>query len=321
MSAPPRRKGDGGSRRDLALFAFAGLAAPFVGGFGRNAAASGGSGVRLGVQTSSFRNVPRQPGSDAVETLLAAMTECGVRECELFAPAVEPTYGGHDPRHHAAMSSMSPQMMRRELRKWRLRTSMANFTAIGSRFQKAGIAVQAYNYSPDTTFSDEEIDRGFEMAKELGAELITASMTLDLAKRVAPFADKHRMVVALSGRCQTTDPNELASPADFAAALKLSPFFKVTVDIGQFTVGNVDPVAYIRDHHADITSVHLKDCQKNGGSSVEWGHGDAPIRDVLLLLKRERWPIRAYVEYEYRGQGTPVDEVKRCLTYAKQVLA
>jgi len=42
---------------------------------------------------------------------------------------------------------------------------------------------------------------------------------------------------------------------------------------------------------------------------------------VLQLLKKERWPIPAYIEYEYKGQGSPVDEVKKCLAFAKQALA
>ena len=324
MSAPPRKEHHMYTRRDLAVFTFAGLTAPLVGAARAARVAVGGpaaGNVRLGVQTSSFRDLPRRPDTDAVDTIIQALTACDSRECELFAPLVEPTYGGHPSRHHAAMSSMSPQMMRRELRKWRLRTPIANFTAIGRRLQNAGVAVRADNYSPDSTFSDEEIDRGFSMAKGLGADIITASMTRDVAKRVAPFADKHRMVVALSGACGVNDPGAVTSPADLDAALTLSPYFKVTVDIGQFTAGGVDPVAYIRDRHADISSVHLKDHRRMGGDAVAWGQGDTPIREVLQLLKRERWPIRAYVEYDYRGEGTPVDEVKRCVAYAKQALA
>jgi hypothetical protein len=42
---------------------------------------------------------------------------------------------------------------------------------------------------------------------------------------------------------------------------------------------------------------------------------------VLQLLKRERWPIRCYVEYEYRGEAGPIDEVKKCVAYTKQALA
>ena len=53
---------------------------------------------------------------------------------------------------------------------------------------------------------------------------------------------------------------------------------------------------------------------------VPWGTGDTPIREVLQLLQRERWPIRAHLEYEYMGSGSPVDEVTRCFDYVKQVL-
>jgi len=312
------------SRRDLASFTFAGLAAPLVGAARAVRAAAGtpaSGGVRLGVQTSSFRDLPRRPDADTVDTLIQALTACDAVECELSAALVEPVYGAHASGHHAAMSSMTPQMMRRELRKWRLRTPMTHFTTIGIRLQNAGVAVHAYNYSPDSTFSDEEIDRGFSMAKALGAGLISASLTPDVAKRVAPFADKHQTVVALSGLGRVDDRGGPAGTADLDAALTLSRYFKVNVDIGEFTASHLDPVAYISRHHGEIASVHLTDCRRDSGAAVPWGEGDAPIREVLQLLKRERWPIRAYVEYAYRGPGTPIDEVKRCLAYAKQALA
>ena len=168
--------------------------------------------------------------------------------------------------------------------------------------------------------SSEEIDRGFGMAKALGAEIITASTTLDVAKRIVPFAEKHQMVVAMHGHSRSDNPNEFATPQSFAAALKMSKYFKINLDLGHFTACNFDAVAYVREHHADITNLHLKDRRKNQGDNLPWGQGDTPIREVLQLLKREGWPIRAYVEYEYRGQSNPVDEVKKCVAYAKQVL-
>jgi sugar phosphate isomerase/epimerase len=302
------------SRRELGKLTLAGLAAPLFGGFAHVA-----NDVRLGVQTYSFRNLPRAPAHDAIETLIQALAACHVRECELFAPQIEAQFGGaHGGRH--AMSSMTPQMMRRELRKWRLRTPLGHFRTIGTRFQKAGIAIYAYNYSPNPSFTDEEIDRGFGVAKALGAEIITASTTLDVAKRIVPFAEKHRMIVAMHGHSRVDDPNELATPQSFAAAMKMSRYFKVNLDIGHFTAANFDAVSYIREHHADITNLRLKDRRKNQGENVPWGQGDTPIREVLQLLKREAWPIRAYVEVEYAGQSSPVDEVNRCLAYAIQAL-
>jgi len=262
------------------------------------------AGVRLGVQTYSFRDIPRAADGDGVGPLLAAMTACGLKECELWAPQVEP----------AGLS-------REAIRAWRLETPLDHFRAVKSRFDAAGISIYGYNYSPNKSYTDPEIARGFEMAKALGAEIMTASTTLDVAPRIKPFAEQHRMVVAMHGHSNLTDPNEFATPDSFAAAMKMSRFFKINLDIGHFTAANFDAMAYIREHHADITNLHLKDRKKNQGPNTVWGEGDAPIREVLQLLKKERWPIRAYIEYEYTGPGSPVDEVKRCRAYGRQALA
>jgi len=210
---------------------------------------------------------------------------------------------------------------REDLRKWRLETPLDHFRDVRKKFDAAGITIYAYNYSPNASFTDAEIGRGFEMARALGAEVITASTTLDVAKRIAPAAEKHKMIVAMHGHSNVNDPNEFATPDSFAAAMKMSKLFKVNLDIGHFTAANFDALAYIREHHADITNLHLKDRKKNQGDNTPWGAGDTPIREVLQLLKRERWPIQAYVEYEYRGSGSPIEEVKKCLAFAKQALA
>jgi sugar phosphate isomerase/epimerase len=273
-------------------------------GLGRLQPDATSSGVRLGVQTYSFRDVPRTAEGDMIEPLIRAMVACGFTECELWAPQVEP-----------------PRRSREELRTWRLQTPIAYFRAVKQKFDAAKISIYGYNYSPNTSYTDEEIDRGFAMAKALGAEIITASTTLDVAKRIAPFAERHRTIVAMHGHSNVTDPNEFATPDSFAAAMKMSKYFRINLDIGHFTAANFDPVAYIREHHASITNLHLKDRRKDQGANVPWGEGETPIREVLQLLKKERWPIPAYVEYEYPGKGTPVEESKACLAYAQRMLA
>src|SRR3954462_2173013 len=101
--------------------------------------------MTIGVHTSSFQSL-LVPGSAPADVLVRAMVACGAREGELFAPQVEASFGGPH-GGHGGMSSMSAQMMRRELRKWRLRTPDSYFQAIGSRFRKSGLAVRAFNYS------------------------------------------------------------------------------------------------------------------------------------------------------------------------------
>ena len=298
------------TRREFGALSLGALTLP------RLAAAQTVGGVRLGVQTYSFRELPRTPGGDQTAAIIGAMQTCGLTECELWSPQIEPAAAGGRGR--------TPEQVReaREaLRSWRVKTPLEHFRGIKDAFGKIGATIYAFNYSFGNDFSDEEINRGFEMARALGAEIITASTNLTVAKRVVPFAEKHMIAVAVHNHSNTKDPNEFATPESFAAALALSKYFKVNLDIGHFTAANYDPVAYLRDHHNDITNLHLKDRKKDQGDNTPWGTGDTKIREVMTLLKREKWPIRAYVEYEYRGESGAVEEVKKCLDYAKAALA
>lgn len=295
-------------------------------------------GVHLGVQTYSYRELPMEGIIDAV---IRAMTQNGLSECELFAQQVEPPniatnfWAGVDPKvlgGGADGGPLSEQLRaktkqaavikaRDDLRKWRLEVSLDHFRAVRKKFDVAGIDVHVYNLSFNNSFTDPEIDRVFEHAKALGVNIISASTQQSAAKRVAPFANKHRMIVALHNHANLTDADEFATPASFAQGMALSQYFKINLDIGHFTAANFDAVAFIKERHADITHLHLKDRKKNGAPNEEWGRGDTPIKEVLHLLKNSKFAIPAYVEYEYPGKLGCVEEVQRCVDFAKRALA
>ena len=195
---------------------------------------------------------------------------------------------------------------------------MEYFKGMRKKFDDAGIELYSFNVSFNDGFSDEEIDRGFEMAKALGVNVITASSTLTAAKRVAPFADKHKIQVAMHGHDNVKDPNQFATPESFAAALTIPKYFMINPDIGHFP-GYYDPVAYLQST-TRIVDLHIKDRKKNHGDGTPFGEGDTPIKQVLLLLKEKKWKIPANIEYEYKGQDAVV-EVKKCVQYCKGVLA
>jgi sugar phosphate isomerase/epimerase len=287
--------------------------------------------VRIGIQSYSFRTL-------SLDEALKAMKEIGIGECELFSGHVEPrpTFGpgglggggGRPPQGAAGPPPGGPtpemraamQQRQEEVRKWRLSVSLDHFKEVRKKFEAAGVKLQAYNLSFNDRFTDEEIDRGFQMAQALGVNLITASATLSSAKRVAPFADKYKITVAMHNHANLTDPNEFAKPESFAAALAMSKYFAINLDIGHFIAAGYDPVGYLEQHHARITSLHLKDRKKNNGPNTPWGEGDTPIKQVLQLLKTKQYDIPANIEYEYRGENA-VDEVRKCFQYIKDALA
>ena len=304
------------TRREFGLMTVSGLALSGLAVPVRALADTIVGGVRLGVQTYSFRELARTPGGDATAAIIAAMTHTGLTECELFAPQIEPASG-----LGRAATPDERQKAREAVRRWRLETPLDHFRGIRKQFAAAGLSIAAYNTSPDTSYTDEEIDRSFEITKALGAGFITSSTTLAVAKRIVPFAAKHKTTVAMHNHSNTSDPNEFATPESFASALKMSSYFKINLDIGHFTAANYDAVAYLREHHTYITNLHLKDRKKNQGDNMPWGQGDTPIAEVLQLLKKERWPIRAYVEYEHKGEAGAVAEVRTCFDYVKRALA
>jgi sugar phosphate isomerase/epimerase len=312
------------TRREFGSLALAGIPLAL------SARLDAAGGVRIGVQSYSFRTM-------SLDEAIAAMKSIGIAECELFAghvelrpprpprppaetPAAAPAAQGQAPAGPPAMRPRGNPAWREAQRKWRLTTPLGHFTDIKQKFDAAGVKIQSYNLSFNESFTDEEIDRGFEMAKALGAGFITASATLKSAARVAPFADRHKFVVAMHNHANVKDPNEFATPESFAAAMAMSKYFAINLDIGHFTAANYDPVAYLEEHHARITNLHLKDRKKDQGANLPWGEGDTPIKAVLQVLKTKKYDIPANIEYEYKGADT-VAEVRRCFEYAKAALA
>jgi sugar phosphate isomerase/epimerase len=315
------------TRRDLGKIALAAL--PAIAFAKVNSKVNG---VRLGAQTYSFRASTSEGGGDPIDKVIKAMTDIGLGECELFGSQAEASLGAPMPRVQPRPPSgerkagpppdtAARKKARDDLRQWRLSTPLEGFKGIRKKFDDAGILLFAYNYSFRDDFTDEEIERGFEMANALGVKVITASSTISTAKRVAPFADKHKITVAMHGHSNTKDPNEFSTPESFAQAMALSKHFAVNLDIGHFAASGYDPMEYIEAHHDRITNLHLKDRKKNDGPNTPWGEGDTPIKQVLLLLKNKKYPIPAYIEYEYHGTGSPEEEVKKCFQFCKDALA
>jgi sugar phosphate isomerase/epimerase len=207
------------------------------------------------------------------------------------------------------------------LRKWRLSASMGSFKGLRKTFDAAGVDVQLLCYNLRENTTDDEIEYSFQMAKALGVRAITCSTRIAVARRVAPFADKHKLMWGAHGHDKTQDPEEFSSPESFATVMSLGKYMGVNLDIGHFTAANYDPVAYIKEHHARITNLHLKDRKRDHGANLPWGQGDTPIKPVLQLLKKEKYNFPANVEYEYMGHDDPVTEVARCLQFCKDALA
>ncbi len=254
-------------------------------------------GVMLGVQSYSFRDRD-------LDGAIAAMKQIGLGYTELWQGHIEPKRG-------------TPA---EEMKKWRTSPeALAQMQTVKKKFKDAGIQIYALNYSFRKNHTDEEVAHGMKMAKALGTKIITASSTVDQAKRLNDIAKTEGVVVAMHNHDNLKDPNEYATPDSFAKAMEGNPQIRINLDIGHFTAANFDPVQYLTEHHDQIVTLHIKDRKKNHGANVVFGEGDTPIKPVLQTLRKNKWKIPAMIEYEYKGQDA-VAEVQKCFNYMKQML-
>jgi sugar phosphate isomerase/epimerase len=158
--------------------------------------------------------------------------------------------------------------------------------------------------------------------RELGISLFQTNQTrVSMGPRLVSFVEKYGIRPAFHTHAEVRDPNEVASVESLQKLMNMSTQFRICLDIGHFTAGNNDPVAYIREHHDRITHIHVKDRKRNGGPNVEWSAGDTPIKECLSLIRDKGYPIYCIVEREFQGTGTALEQTRKDLEYMKEALA
>lgn len=281
-------------------------------------------GVKLGVITYSLNPVPRTPGTDLVDTVIEECVQLGAGNVEFLNTQLEPDFPGLNHRGGQVPDKITPEYTadRQKLRDWRLALHLESFEQVRGKFSRAGLNLFSYvmTFSDDCT--DPEIDAVYRQMKALGVKLFCTNQTrVSMGERLKPFAEKYKIKPAWHTHAQVGDPNEVATPESLQKLLDMSPYFMVNLDIGHFTAGNNDAVAYIREHHDRITHIHVKDRKRDNGPNVEWGTGDTPIKPCLQLIRDKHYPIYCIVEREFKGTGTPLEQTRKDLEYMEQALA
>jgi sugar phosphate isomerase/epimerase len=298
-------------------------------------------GVRLGLITYSFRDLPDQ----SAEATLEYIRQCGITNIELMGGPAESFAGA--PKNPVDFRVLMPiwrkrqqqqelteeekktladveaknKIYRAEISEWRQKASMTKFEEFGKMYKKAGIDI--YAFKPDAfgmQNSDSDIDYGLRAAKALGATHVTLehpsndAHTLKLGKA----AEKYGMKIGYHGHEQQT-------PTFWDTALSQSPANALNLDFGHYiAAGNTNALEFVKEKNKHIVSMHMKDrkSKANGGDNLPWGTGDTPLADVLRLMRDNKYTFPATIELEYKVPegSSPIEEVKKCLEFCKSAL-
>lgn len=267
-------------------------------------------GVAIGINTYSYRG----SGIDTAEQTLKALIEDGLSECELKDGPLR-AYGVY-PAAGKKGELITAKPSDEELAKLR-EGMLKKAVELRKMYNDAGVNIHIHKCPFGN--KPEEINFNFELAKALGCKAITAERSDKVAKELAPYAEKHQIYVAFHNHTNNVPTVDTMDPL-----LDTGKWIMFNFDIGHYVAGTKgkSPIPVLEKYHDRIFSLHLKD-RTADGKNLPWGEGQTPIKDVLQLIKKEKWPIHADIELEYKiPQGsTSVAEVAKCVKYCREALA
>jgi sugar phosphate isomerase/epimerase len=265
--------------------------------------------VRIGTISYSYRSM-----FSNADQILAALITDGLSEVELMGPAIQAYAGFNVGSGKAKQGGDAPQPVRYS--DAQREAQLAKCRALRKLYNDAGVNIHIHKiaFGP----SDEEVEFNFLVAKALGCTGITTERSDAMAKRLAPFADKHRIWVGFHNH--TTNFPSLEADA----LLDAGNYVGFNFDVGHYVAGTKgkSPIPVLEKYHKRIVSVHLKD-RTADGANLPWGQGQTPLKEILQLIRREKWTFPADIELEYKipDGSDAVKEVATCVQYTREALA
>ena len=177
--------------------------------------------------------------------------------------------------------------------------------------------IEIVKYDGIYNMADAEVDYCFNLARTLGARAISCEIDAKHTQRIGQFADKHKLMVGYHGHAATT-------PEHWETAFSQARYNGANLDLGHFVAGNnTSPVPFLKQHHARITHVHVKDRKMKEGAVTPFGEGDTPIVEALRLIRDNKWPIQATIEFEYPvpAGSDRMAEIAKTIEYCRKALA
>jgi sugar phosphate isomerase/epimerase len=277
-------------------------------------------GVKLGLITGSLNPLPSD--RDPIDAIVEQCVQIGAANVELVNLLEPRLVGAVSFGHPPSPMTLEYEKSRAAVREWRLQTPLDTFSRIRKKFDAAGLNLFSYVMTFDLDFTDEEMDAVFKQMQALKVTCFCTNQSrIDVAARLVPFAERYKIRPAWHPHAMVQDPNEVATPESMEKLLAMSKHFAINLDIGHFTAGNNDAAAFLKKHHDRITHIHIKDRKRSGGPNVALGSGDTPIKECLVLIRDNKYPIYGIIEREFRGPGSPADETKGQMEYLKQILS
>ena len=244
---------------------------------GRDDAAAESLGWRLSLQCWTFNDVTAFEAIDRAKSL-------GLRYVELY-PGEKLRPGADAQVHHDMSTADRDQLI--------------------AKLKEAGIKAASYGVVELT--GKEDADRKvFEFAKALNLETLTSEPAPEALDAIEKLANEYKVNVALHNHPK---PSRYWDPQVAYAAVKShGPRIGLCADTGHWMRSGIEPLEALKKYGDRVITFHFKDLNEFGkpdAHDVPWGTGAGKTKEILALLKDQKFKGAFSIEYEIH----PPDQV------------
>ena len=198
-----------------------------------------------------------------------------------------------------------------------LNTTKEEALAIVEKFTKNGINIYAAGMI--TMKTEQDIDRAFDYAKNIGVGMIIASPDISLLKYLEQKVVESNIKIAI----HNGGPEDKWYPTPKAVYDNIKNYdnrIGLCFDTGHAQRAGINPIEAYNQYAEKVLDIHLKDVEaaKADAQEVELGRGIIDIPALVSSLYKQRYAGRCSIEYQ-KNLDEPLEGIAESVGYFKGV--
>ena len=198
-----------------------------------------------------------------------------------------------------------------------LSTTKEEALAIVEKFKKNGINIYAAGMI--TMKTEQDIDRAFDYAKNIGVGMIIASPDISLLKYLEQKVVESNIKIAI----HNGGPEDKWYPTPKAVFDNIKNYdnrIGLCFDTGHAQRAGINPIEAYNQYAEKVLDIHIKDVEaaKVDAQEVELGRGIIDIPALVSSLYRQRYSGRCSIEYQ-KNLDEPLEGIAESVGYFKGV--
>ena len=198
-----------------------------------------------------------------------------------------------------------------------LSTTKEEALAIIEKFKKNGINIYAAGMI--TMKTEQDIDRAFDYAKNIGVGMIIASPDISLLKYLEQKVVESNIKIAI----HNGGPEDKWYPTPKAVFDNIKNYdnrIGLCFDTGHAQRAGINPIEAYNQYAEKVLDIHIKDVEaaKADAKEVELGRGIIDIPGLVSSLYKQKYTGRCSIEYQ-KNLDEPLEGIAESVGYFKGV--